>query len=155
MSLFSGNFLRLLLVLGRLRFLDKRDIGNNLLANRMLDAFEQGKLTITKEGIEVIGPQVAWLDNVRAQELAHPFLGDLITPLDPVEVRAWSIPADGPVCPRRDRCLIDDTVTQASTDTVISTPLLWEYVMNIDPIIEVDLDIDRITRAEVESTITN
>src|ERR1044072_835824 len=126
-----------------------RNVARERLAHRALYTIQQRPLPLLVKGVEVVAPQQVGADDMRDQDFVHALLGDAVVVLQPPKIHARRVTADDAISPGGERRLVDDTVVSLWVDVLGVTPLLGYYVVDVDVLIEISLNIHRLARAKV------
>jgi hypothetical protein len=63
------------------------------------------------------------------------------------------IPADEPICACRQRGFVDDAVPLLLWQLLLFAPGPWEYVMNVDGVVEVGVQVNGRTADEIATAV--
>src|SRR5262245_59749261 len=94
------------------------------------------------------------VDYMCREDLVHA-IGRDTTLLKSREIFARSPATDDSIRSGRNGCLIDNAVASLMPDSVVMAPMLRKDVMNVDAVIEVACDVDRLACSEVFPSISH
>lgn len=124
-----------------------------ILAHSLFNQVQKKSCSQSKEPVKVVRSQRF---NRYCMRLQKPLQGgnwNLFRLLNTCQVLAWRSPSNEPVYSRRQRFFIDHTVPFLIGQLVLLAPCTREYVMNVDCIIEVRIDVNGRSADDVLGTM--
>lgn len=114
----------------------------HILAHSLFNQVQKKSCSQSKEPVKVVRSQRINGYGMRLQKPLQGGSWNLFRLLNTCQVLAWCFPSNEPVCSRRQRCFIDHAVPFLLGQLLFIAPCTREYVMNVDCIIEVRIDVN-------------